>query len=82
LSPFSSRKRATKDTSNIVTIAHNVIQKWNFSWLDLTKETFKFKINEMTKSQQNPFNDELPLTPTFKGDLFAKRFFPPGRAVV
>jgi len=26
-------------------------------WLDITKETYKLKIKEMIKSQQNPFND-------------------------
>jgi len=50
-----SRSRICK--SNIINIAHNVIQKWNFSWLDLSKENFKSKIKEMIKSQQNPFND-------------------------
>jgi len=50
-----SRSRICK--SNIVTVAHNVIQKWNFSWFDLTEEIFKSKIKELTKTQQNPFNN-------------------------
>jgi len=33
--------------SNIVEIANQIVQKWNFEWFNLTKEELKTKIAEI-----------------------------------
>jgi len=41
--------------SNITTSAHEVVQKWNFSWINLSKNVFKNKIKELCEGKDNPF---------------------------
>jgi len=48
-----SRSRTSK--SSIVTMAHSVVQKWQFKWLELSAESFKSKLLEITKLSFNPF---------------------------
>jgi len=41
--------------SNITTVAHEVAQKWNFSWINISKYVFKNKIKVFCEGKENPF---------------------------
>jgi len=36
-------------------VAHEVAQKWNFSWINLSKNVFKNKIKVFCEAKENPF---------------------------
>jgi len=67
---FFRDNRARSYKANVVSVAHEFVQKWNFDWLHVSKEEFKRRLKLINDTDVTQFPHQR------RAACPARRFFP------